>query len=115
VSEKLAGRDIDIAALPDLKGERVDELKDLYVDVDSKNGEKVRIFDVRELFGYRLIHDGVNVTRPCQDFSSWGGTHQARDHSLNQPNRLVRYSLKLKQLELFDICQTIEIRSRCIP
>jgi hypothetical protein len=45
VSEKLAEKGIDLAALRDLKGgELVDELKDLHVDVDSKNGEKVRIF-----------------------------------------------------------------------
>jgi hypothetical protein len=45
VSAKLAEKGIDLAALRDLKGgELVDELKDLHVDVDSKNGEKVRIF-----------------------------------------------------------------------
>jgi hypothetical protein len=45
VSEKLAEKGIDLAALRDLKGgELVDELKELHVDVDSKNGEKVRIF-----------------------------------------------------------------------
>ena len=45
VSEKLAEKGIDLSALRDLKGgELVDELKDLHVDVDSKNGEKVRIF-----------------------------------------------------------------------
>jgi hypothetical protein len=45
VSEKLAEKGIDLAALRDLKGgELVEELKDLHVDVDSKNGEKVRIF-----------------------------------------------------------------------
>jgi len=45
VSEKLAEKGIDLAALRDLKrGELVDELKDLHVDVDSKNGEKVRIY-----------------------------------------------------------------------
>ena len=44
-SAKLAEKGIDLAALRDLKGgELVDELKDLYIDVDSKNGEKVRIF-----------------------------------------------------------------------
>jgi len=45
VSEKLAEKGIDLSALRDLKGgELVDELKDLHVDVDSKDGEKVRIF-----------------------------------------------------------------------
>lgn len=45
VSEKLAEKGIDLAALRDLKGgELVDELKDLHVDVDSKNGEKVRVY-----------------------------------------------------------------------
>jgi len=45
VSEKLTEKGIDLAALRDLKGgELVDELKDLHIDVDSKNGEKVRIF-----------------------------------------------------------------------
>ena len=45
VSEKLAEKGIDLAALRDLKGgELVDELKDLHVDVDNKNGEKVRVF-----------------------------------------------------------------------
>jgi hypothetical protein len=44
-AEKLAEKGIDLAALRDLKGgELVDELKDLHVDVDSKNGEKVRIY-----------------------------------------------------------------------
>ena len=45
VSAQLADKGIDLAALRDLKGgELVDELKNLHVDVDSKNGEKVRIF-----------------------------------------------------------------------
>jgi len=45
VSERLAEKGIDLSALRDLKGgELVDELKDLHVDVDSKNGEKVRIY-----------------------------------------------------------------------
>jgi hypothetical protein len=45
VSEKLAEKGIDLAALRDLEGGRlVDELKDLHIDVDSKNGEKVRIY-----------------------------------------------------------------------
>lgn len=45
VSEKLAEKGIDLAALRDLKGaELVDELKDLHIDVDSKNGERVRIY-----------------------------------------------------------------------
>ncbi|HTS71416.1 MAG TPA: hypothetical protein VMO17_20750 [Terriglobia bacterium] len=45
VSERLAEKGIDLAALRDLKGgELVDELKDLHVDVDSKNGETVRIY-----------------------------------------------------------------------
>ena len=45
VSERLAEKGIHIAALSDLKGaELVDELKDLHVDVDNKNGEKVRIY-----------------------------------------------------------------------
>lgn len=44
-AEKLAEKGIDLSALRDLKGgELVDELKDLHVDVDSKNGEKVRIY-----------------------------------------------------------------------
>ena len=45
VSEKLAQKGIDLSALRDLKGgELVDELKDLHVDVDGKDGEKVRVF-----------------------------------------------------------------------
>ncbi len=45
VAEKLVEKGIDLSALRDLKGgELVDQLKDLHVDVDSKNGEKVRIF-----------------------------------------------------------------------
>ena len=45
VSENLAEKGIDLSALRDLKGgELVDELKELHVDVDSKNGEKVRIY-----------------------------------------------------------------------
>ena len=45
VSEKLAEKGIDLAALRDLKGgELVEELKDLHIDVDSKNGEKVRVY-----------------------------------------------------------------------
>jgi hypothetical protein len=45
VNERLAEKGIDLSALRDLKGgELVDELKDLHVDVDSKNGEKVRIY-----------------------------------------------------------------------
>jgi hypothetical protein len=45
VSEKLAEKGIDLAALRDLKGaELVEELKDLHIDVDSKNGERVRIY-----------------------------------------------------------------------
>jgi hypothetical protein len=44
-SVKLAENGIDLSALRDLKGgELVEELKELHVDVDSKNGEKVRIF-----------------------------------------------------------------------
>jgi len=44
-SEKLAEKGIDLSALRDLKGgELVGELKDLHVDVDSKDGEKVSIF-----------------------------------------------------------------------
>jgi len=44
-SAKLAEKGIDLNALRDLKGgELVDELKDLHVDVDSQNGEKVRVF-----------------------------------------------------------------------
>lgn len=44
-AEKLAEKGIDLSVLRDLKGgELVDELKDLHVDVDSKNGEKVRIY-----------------------------------------------------------------------
>ena len=42
---KLAEKGIDLNALRDLKGgELVDELRDLHVDVDSQNGEKVRVF-----------------------------------------------------------------------
>jgi len=42
---KLEEKGIDLGALRDLKGgELVDELKDLHVDVDSKNGDKVRIY-----------------------------------------------------------------------
>ena len=45
VCAKLAEKGIDLAALRDLKGgELVDELKDLNVDVDGKDGEKVRVF-----------------------------------------------------------------------
>jgi polyhydroxyalkanoate synthesis regulator phasin len=45
VSERLAEKGIDLSALRDLqRDELVDQLKDLHVDVDSKNGEKVRIF-----------------------------------------------------------------------
>src|SRR3974377_172929 len=45
VTERLAEKGIDLSALRDLKGgELVDEVKDLHVDVDSKNGEKVRVF-----------------------------------------------------------------------
>ena len=45
VAQKLAEKGIDLSALRDLKGgELVDELRELHVDVDSKNGEKVRIF-----------------------------------------------------------------------
>jgi len=45
VSAKLEEKGIDLAALRDLKGgELVEELKDLLVDVDSPNGEKVRVF-----------------------------------------------------------------------
>ena len=45
VSEKLAEKGIDLAALRDLKGgELVDELRELHVDIDSKNGETVRIY-----------------------------------------------------------------------
>lgn len=44
-SAKLAEKGIDLNALRDLKGgELVDELKDLHVDVDSQNGEKVRVY-----------------------------------------------------------------------
>ena len=45
VSERLAEKGIDISALRDLpREELVEQLRDLHVDVDSKNGEKVRIF-----------------------------------------------------------------------
>jgi hypothetical protein len=45
VAQKLSEKGIDLSALRDLKGaELVDELRELHVDVDSKNGEKVRIF-----------------------------------------------------------------------
>jgi hypothetical protein len=45
VGEKLAEKGIDLSALRELKGgELVDELKNLHVDVDSKNGEKVRVY-----------------------------------------------------------------------
>ena len=44
-SAKLAEKGIDLNVLRDLKGgELVDELKDLHVDVDSQNGEKVRVY-----------------------------------------------------------------------
>ena len=45
VAEKLVEKGIDLSALRDLKGGAlVDQLKDLHIDVDSKNGEKVRIY-----------------------------------------------------------------------
>jgi hypothetical protein len=45
VSERLADRGIDLSALRDLpREELVEHLKDLHIDVDSKNGEKVRVF-----------------------------------------------------------------------
>jgi hypothetical protein len=45
VSEKLAAKGVDLSALRDLKGgELVDEIKELHVDVDGKDGEKVRVF-----------------------------------------------------------------------
>jgi hypothetical protein len=45
VSEKLTEKGIDLSVLRELgNGELVDHLKDLNVDVDSKNGEKVRIY-----------------------------------------------------------------------
>ena len=45
VSERLAEKGIDLSALRDLpREELVEQLKDLRVDVDSKDGEKVRIF-----------------------------------------------------------------------
>jgi hypothetical protein len=44
-SAKLAEKGIDLAALRELKdGQLVEELKNLHVDVDSENGEKVRVF-----------------------------------------------------------------------
>jgi hypothetical protein len=45
VSAKLAEKGIDLSALRELQREDLaEDLKDLHVDVDSKNGEKVRIF-----------------------------------------------------------------------
>ena len=45
VSERLADQGIDLSALRDLpREELVEHLKDLHIDVDSKNGEKVRVF-----------------------------------------------------------------------
>jgi hypothetical protein len=45
VSAKLAERGVDLAALQELKGgELVEELRELHVDVDAQNGEKVRVF-----------------------------------------------------------------------
>jgi hypothetical protein len=45
VGEKLADKGIDLSALRDLpREELVEHLKDLHIDVDSKNGEKVRVF-----------------------------------------------------------------------
>ena len=45
VNEKLAEQGIDLSALRELpREELVEQLKDLQVEVDSKNGEKVRIF-----------------------------------------------------------------------
>jgi hypothetical protein len=45
VSERLAEKGIDLSALRDLPREELaEQLKDLRVDVDSKDGEKVRIF-----------------------------------------------------------------------
>ena len=45
VSERLAEKGIDLSALRDLQREElVEHLRELHVDVDSKNGEKVRIF-----------------------------------------------------------------------
>src|SRR5208283_4547778 len=45
VSEKLVEGGIDLSALRNLhREELVEQLRDLHVDVDSKNGEKVRIY-----------------------------------------------------------------------
>ena len=45
VGERLADKGIDLSALRDLpREELVEHLKDLHIDVDSKNGEKVRVF-----------------------------------------------------------------------
>jgi len=44
VSERLAEKGIDLSALRDLDRGELLELGDLHVDVDGKNGEKVRIF-----------------------------------------------------------------------
>ena len=45
VSERLVEGGIDLSALRDLhREELVEHLRELHVDVDSKNGEKVRIF-----------------------------------------------------------------------
>jgi hypothetical protein len=45
VSERLSENGIDLSALRDLPREDlIEQLKDLHVDVDSRNGEKVRIF-----------------------------------------------------------------------
>jgi hypothetical protein len=45
VSERLAEKGIDVSALRDLpREELLEQLRDLHVDVDSKSGEKVRIF-----------------------------------------------------------------------
>lgn len=44
-SEKLAEKGIDLAALRNLpREELMEQLRELHVDVDSTNGEKVRIF-----------------------------------------------------------------------
>ena len=45
VSERLVEGGIDLSALRDLhREELVEHLRELHVDVDSKNGDKVRIF-----------------------------------------------------------------------
>jgi len=45
VNEKLAAKRIDLSALAELKGEKLERaLRDLLVNVDGTEGKKVRVF-----------------------------------------------------------------------